>query len=177
MSLIFTRTQSNSNQSLCAHLPKWRHCHLFLFLFWSGVKDIMAPVTQLPKVMPCSTQQNQCGSVLWFIWGWVHETGCGYVRKKVPLRSLPPLRPPTVHTHTHTHAEKLSHTEQWQNVAHSNILLHLLCFPLFLYASWFSGTDPGSHTLHPVLHWHIITNTHTHTHGLHTSVLIHNPGI
>lgn len=66
------------------------------------------------------------------------------------------------------------HSKQWWNVTFSNIPpTH---YPGFLCMSWFSRTEPGSHTLYPVRHWHTIINTRSHTDFI-TSSLIRFHGI
>lgn len=66
------------------------------------------------------------------------------------------------------------YTEWWKKSCILICPLVLIIFPLFLYTRWFSGTCPGSHTLHPVPSWHTIINKHAHR--PHTSALIHFPG-
>jgi len=113
-----------------------------------------------------STQPNEHWHLLMFVctggmWNclWIWE------EKYAP--QTPPSFTPVSHTHTHW---KLHLQREMTKHCILNYPIVLIMLPLFLHASWFSGTDSGSHTLHPVLQWHTTINicgwahAHTHTH-------------
>lgn len=86
---IHRHPKALSKQCLCGHVMVKHHCHLFLFQ--SGVEGIMALVTHLRRVMPCSITLNSAE------WTWVSAYVCllrgcvgVLVGKRVYLRSPPP---------------------------------------------------------------------------------------
>lgn len=145
---IFRGTQRRSISSVCVGM--WQRCvtgTFSCFLFWSSVEGIMALVIHLRKVMPCSITLNSAK--------WTRAPA--YVCLRRECIGLPVGMWRNVSTSNHSFLYP-PHTQSHRTVTKCCLLKYpLIMFPLFLYSSWFSETDRGSHTLHPVLHWH----THT----------------